>query len=68
MRLIQKITDTFELTQERLDVSFGVPHYRLALISNGKAKPSHTEIERLQRYFGTDVNVLLGEIVDEKEQ
>ena len=36
--------ETFELTQERLTVSSGVPQYRPSLITNNKTKPSHTEM------------------------
>ena len=67
MKLIQKIMDTFDLTQERLALSSGVLQYRLSLITNNKARPSKTEKEKLERYFQTDSNILLGEIVDEKE-
>ena len=62
MKLIQKIMDTFDLTQERLAVSSGVPQYRLSLITNDKAKPSKTERKKLEKYFQTDTDILLGEI------
>ena len=67
MNLMQKVMEAFDLTQERLAASSGLAQYRLSLITNNKARPSKTEKEKLERYFQTDSNILLGEIVDEKE-
>ena len=62
MKLIQKIMEDYEITQERIAASSGVAQYRLSLISNGKVQPSKTERAKLERYFETQTEILLGDI------
>ena len=62
MKLIQKIMENYHLTQQRLCQSCGVPQYRLSLLLNSKASPSATEKAKMEEYFETDTNILLGDI------
>ena len=62
MKLIKKIMENYNLTQQRLSQGCGVPQYRLSLLLNKNTSSSHTEKEKLERYFETDTNILLGDI------
>ena len=62
MKLIQRIMEDYNLTQQRLAQGCGVAQYRLSLLLNKNTSPSRTEKEKLERYFVTDTNILLGDI------
>jgi len=62
MKLIQRIMEDYNLTQQRLSEGCGVPQYRLSLLLNSKASPSTAEKAKMERYFETDTNILLGDI------
>ncbi len=59
MKLIQRIMENYHLTQQRLSQCCGVQQHRLSLLLNSKASPSATEKAKMERYFETDVTILL---------
>ena len=45
-------------SQFEISLLTGIPNYRLSLLENGKAEPTHEELEKLANALGTSAAVL----------